>query len=104
MFGLLAFVGYLYLKILVSFSRLLIKPLASSPRRRPDYQLQVPSRDKHRTIKVHVYKPPVKGDGSSDPAPVLINLYGSGLAIPLHGVDDDFCRYVAEATGYSIID
>lgn len=104
MAGFLVFVRYLYLKVLVNFSRLLIKLLTSSPSPRPDNLLQVPSRDKHRTIKVHVYKPYVEGTRNLNPAPVLINLYGSGLAIPFHGIDDDFCRFVAEATGYVVLD
>ncbi|KAJ5471338.1 carboxylesterase [Penicillium desertorum] len=104
MAGFLALVRYPLLKVLVTFSRLLIKLLTSQPSPRPDYLLQVPSRDKHRTIKVHVYKPNVEVAGSSKPAPVLINLYGSGLAIPLHGIDDDFCRFVTKATGYVVLD
>lgn len=95
---------HLYLKTLVTFSRLLIRLLALSPRPTPDDVLQVPSRDKHRTIKVHVYKPNVEGPGSPNPAPVLINLCGTGLAIPLHGLDDDFCRFIAETTGYVVLD
>lgn len=102
--GFLTFLRYLYLKILVTFSRLLIRLLSSSPSPRPDDLLQVPSRDKHRTIKVHVYKPYVNGAGSSNPAPVLINLCGTGLAIPLHGLDDDFCRFIADTTGYVVLD
>jgi acetyl esterase/lipase len=98
------FLRYLYLKLLVTFSRVLIKLLGSPLRPRPDDVVQIPSRDKRRTIKAHVYKPHVAGAGSSNPAPVLINLYGSGLAIPLHGMDDDFCRLVADTTGYVVLD
>ncbi|EED20454.1 carboxylesterase, putative [Talaromyces stipitatus ATCC 10500] len=99
-----AFTRYLYLKVLVTLSRLLIKLLASPQSSKLDYKLDIPSRDKNRTIKVHVYKPPVTETGSSTPAPVLINLYGSGLAIPLHGLDDDFCRFIADTTGYVVLD
>lgn len=104
MAGFLAFVRYLRLKVLVSFSRLLIRLLSSPPKPKPDSLLRIPSRDKHRTIKVHVYKPDVEGAGSTTPAPVLINLYGSGLALPFHGSDDDFCRHVAKAAGYVVLD
>lgn len=104
MAGFLAFVRYSYLKFLVTFSRLLIKIITPSPSPRPDYLLQLPSRDKHRTIRVHVYKPYVEDGESSKPAPVLINLYGSGLAIPFHGIDDGFCRFVTKATGYVVLD
>ncbi|KAJ6035905.1 carboxylesterase [Penicillium herquei] len=100
----LSFVRYLYLKVLVNLLRILIKLSTSSPKPRPDFLLQIPSRDKDRTIKIHVYKPHVKEPGSSKPAPVLINLCGSGLAIPLHGLDDDFCRYIVKTTGYTVLD
>lgn len=98
------FLRYLYLKALVTFSRVLIKLLGPPLRPRPDNVLQISSRDRNRTIKVHVYKPHTAEAGSLNPAPVLINLYGSGLAIPLHGMDDDFCRFVADATGYVVLD
>lgn len=98
------FLRYLYLKTLVTFSRVLIKLLGSPLRPKPDDVLQIASRDKRRTIKVHVYKPHAAEAESSNPAPVLINLYGSGLAIPLHGLDDDFCRFVADTTGYVVLD
>jgi acetyl esterase/lipase len=104
MAGFLAFVRYSYLKVLVTLSRFLIKLLTSSPSPRPDYLLQIPSRDKHHTIKIHVYKPYVEAAGHSQPAPVLINLCGTGLAIPFHGIDDDFCRFVAKATGSVVLD
>ncbi|CAI7583993.1 unnamed protein product [Penicillium pancosmium] len=98
---------YLYLKALVTFSRLLIKLLTSSPKPNPDYILQIPSRQNNRAIKVHVYKPVAKNIGeapSPGPAPVLINLYGSGLTIPLHGLDDQFCRFISENTNYIALD
>lgn len=97
-------VRYLYLKVFVSFARLLIKLLTPSPSPRPDSLLQIPSRDKNRTIKAHVYKPKDGGDGKPNPAPVLINLYGSALAIPLHGTDDDFCRFIANTTDHVVLD
>ncbi|KAG2417597.1 hypothetical protein HFD88_008816 [Aspergillus terreus] len=104
MAGFLVIARYLYLKVLVTFSRLLIKLLTVSPTPRPDDLLQVPSRDKHRTIKVHVYKPYVEDAESAKAAPVLINLCGTGLAIPFHGLDDDFCRFIARTTGYVVLD
>jgi acetyl esterase/lipase len=104
MAGFLAFVRYLHLKVLVSFLRLVLSLLSSLPKPNPDSLLRVTSRDKYRTIKVHVYNPCVEGAGSMTPAPVLINLYGSGLALPFHGIDDDFCRLVAKAAGYVVLD
>ncbi|KAJ5811888.1 carboxylesterase [Penicillium riverlandense] len=104
MAGFLSFVRYLQLKALVSFMRLIIRLLTSSPKPRPDSVLRIPSREKHRTITVHVYKPCADGAESTTPAPVLVNLYGSGLALPLHGLDDHFCRLVANAAGYVVLD
>ncbi|KAJ5610705.1 hypothetical protein N7510_007424 [Penicillium lagena] len=104
MAGFLSFVRYLRLKGLVSFMRLVVRLLFPTPKPRPDSVLRVPSRDEHRTIKVHVYKPSVEGTESTTPAPVLVNLYGSGLALPFHGSDDYFCRLVANAAGYVVLD
>ncbi|KAJ5116133.1 carboxylesterase [Penicillium angulare] len=100
----LAFLRYLYLKALVAFSRFLLKLLTTTPSPKPDYVLQVPSRDKNRTVKVHVYKPHIEENAQPKSTPVLINLYGSGLAIPLHGADDDFCRLIAATTGHTVLD
>ncbi|KAJ5984373.1 carboxylesterase [Penicillium waksmanii] len=100
-------IRYLYLKVLITFSRLLINLLSSSPKPNPDYILQIPSRQSNRTIKVHVYNPLAENIGeapSPGPAPVLINLYGSGLTIPLHGLDDPFCRFVSKNTNYIVLD
>jgi acetyl esterase/lipase len=46
----------------------------------------------------------VEGAESTTPAPVLVNLYGSALALPLHGLDDHFCRLVANDAGYVVLD
>ncbi|KAJ5288786.1 carboxylesterase [Penicillium angulare] len=100
----LGFIRYLYLKALVAISRFLLKLLAPTPSSKPDFALRIPSRDKSRVIKVHVYKPRAEENAQSKPAPVLINLYGSGLAIPLHGADDDFCRLIAATTGHVVLD
>lgn len=99
-----SFLRYLYLKVLVTISRILIKLLGPPLKPRPDDVIQIASRDKRRTIKAYVYKPHTTNTGSSNAAPILINLYGSGLVIPLHGMDDDFCRFVADATGYDVLD
>ncbi|KAJ5704253.1 carboxylesterase [Penicillium malachiteum] len=104
MAGFFDFLRYSYLKILVAISRFLIRRVTSSSSPTPDSLLNIPSRDQKRTIKVHVYKPHVEDAGSSKPAPVLINLYGSGFAIPLHGLDDNFCRLMAKTTGFVVLD
>ncbi|KAL2869492.1 putative carboxylesterase [Aspergillus lucknowensis] len=104
MAGLFSFARYLYLKVLVAFSRGLLKLLAPSPRPTPDKVLEIPSRDKDRTIQTHIYKTSPDGADDSTPAPVLINLYGSGFALPFHGTDDKFCRLIAETTGHVVLD
>lgn len=104
MASLSAFVRYLRLKFLVSFVRLVIKLLASPPKPNPDSVLRIPSRDNHRTIKAHLYKPSAEYAGSRGPHPALVNFYGSGFALPLHGADDGFCRLIATATGYVVLD
>nr|AEN71555.1 carboxylesterase [Aspergillus fumigatus Af293] len=98
------FLRYLRLKLLISFYQLIVKILASPPRPRPDSILRIPSRDKGRTINAHLYKPSSEYARSSGPRPVLLNFYGSGFAIPLHGADDGFRRFIATTTGYIVLD
>jgi hypothetical protein len=33
------------------------------------------------------------------PAPVLANFHGRSFVNPLHGSDDEFCRFIAKKTG-----
>ncbi|KIX00566.1 uncharacterized protein Z518_09631 [Rhinocladiella mackenziei CBS 650.93] len=99
-----AFVRYVRLKFLVSFFRLIVKLFASPPTPKPDSVLRIPSRDSRRTIKAYLYKPSTEYAGSRSPHPALVNLYGSGFALPLHGADDSFCRLVATTTGYVVLD
>ncbi|KAK1140288.1 hypothetical protein N8T08_010490 [Aspergillus melleus] len=66
----------------------------------PDEVLQVPSRDEGRFIRIHAYNM-LNRDG---PAPVLVNFHGSGFVNPLHGSDDEFCKYVAKKTGFAVLD
>lgn len=101
-----AFARYLRLKVLVSFFRLAVKLLTPASKARPDRVLSIPSRDKHRSIKAHLYTPPAAGAGARArvPGPVLLNFYGSGFALPLHGADDGFCRLVATRAGYAVLD
>jgi acetyl esterase/lipase len=103
MASLWAFLRYLRLKLMISFFRLLIKLLAS-PKPHPDSVLRIPSRDNGRTIKTHLYKPSAKSAESNGPHPVLLNFFGSGLAMPLHGADDKFCRLIATSAGYAVLD
>lgn len=66
----------------------------------PDEVLQIPSRDEGRFIRIHAYNT-LNGD---TPAPVLVNFHGSGLMNPLHGSDDEFCKLIADKTGYVALD
>ncbi|KAF3389951.1 Versiconal hemiacetal acetate esterase [Talaromyces pinophilus] len=66
----------------------------------PDEVLQIPSRDEGRFIRIYAYNTLNRGA----PAPVLINFHGSGFVNPLHGSDDEFCRFIAEKTGFAVLD
>lgn len=101
--SILTSLSYIYLKLLVTIARLLIKLTNPHPTPNPDCIIQIPSRQKHRTITTHVYKPKAS-EGADSKHPVLINLYGSGLTIPLHGSDDEFCRLVSNNTKYVVLD
>jgi acetyl esterase/lipase len=64
--------------------------------------ITVPSRDKGRHIKVHMYQP-FKYD-STKPAPVLINFHGSGFILPGLGTDREFCSLVSARTNALVFD
>lgn len=66
----------------------------------PDEVLQIPSRDASRMIKANVYKSASK----KKPIPVLLNFHGSGFILPIHGSDDEFCRYIAKETEFIVLD
>ncbi|KAH8803505.1 putative carboxylesterase [Xylogone sp. PMI_703] len=102
--GLFAFLRYLRLKLLISLPRLVIKLFGFGLQPRPDSVLWIPSRDKHRAIKAHVYLPSTEGNRGKSQHPTLINFYGSGFALPLHGLDDNFCRQVATTTNHVVLD
>ncbi|RMZ92128.1 hypothetical protein DV736_g604, partial [Chaetothyriales sp. CBS 134916] len=98
------FVQYLRLKPLVSFFRIIVRLFAPIPKPKPDSVLKIPSRDSGRTITAHLYKRSADPTGSKGPNPVLVNFFGSGLAAPLYGLDDGFCRFISGATGYVVLD
>ncbi|GFF80998.1 AB hydrolase superfamily protein C1039.03 [Aspergillus lentulus] len=66
----------------------------------PDEVLQIPSRDEGRFIRIHAYNTLNR----ATPSPVLVNFHGSGFVNPLHGSDDEFCKYIAEETGFAVLD
>ncbi|KAN0116878.1 putative carboxylesterase [Hyaloscypha variabilis] len=103
--GLLDFLRYLRLKFLISSLRLLVRLLVPPLSPKPDSVLRIPSRDKGRTIKIHVYNPGGEvGSAGSEPHPVLINFFGGGFAMQYHGADDGFCRYIATHTSHVVLD
>lgn len=59
----------------------------------------MPSRDLDRTIRLHIYN----GSRSTRPSPVLINACDSGFTLRAFGIDDEFCRPIAQ-TGYPVVD
>jgi acetyl esterase/lipase len=103
--GLFDFLRYLRLKFLISSLRLLMRVLAPLPAPKPDSVLRIPSRDKGRTIRIHVYGPSGEaGSAGGQSYPVLINFYGGGFALQHHGADDRFCRFVATHTSHVVLD
>ncbi|KAJ6007792.1 hypothetical protein N7540_011768 [Penicillium herquei] len=91
-------VQYAWDKSVATFLRALVRPrLHINPK--PNETIFVPSRDAGRTIKTNVY-----GIASGKPSPVLINFCGSGFVLPTFGNDDEYCRFVAEKTDYTVID
>ena len=68
----------------------------------PDEVLDVESRDRYRSIKVHVYR--TITNSLHKPPPVLINFHGSGFVVPAHGSDNAFCRQISHQTGYTVLD
>lgn len=72
----------------------------------PDEVIEIPSRDSSsngRTIKTHIYRPS-KRQAEPQPSPVLVNFHGSGFMVPAHGSDDEFCRFIANNTPYTVLD
>lgn len=69
----------------------------------PDEVIDIPSRDdaESRGIRTHIYHPSTR---QTKPSPVLLNFHGSGFMVPAHGSDDEFCRYIAKTTPYTVLD
>lgn len=94
---------YIYYKILAALVRFVVvgaSRLTGVLTAHPDEVRHIPSRDKGRTIKVHVYR----SSSSEGPSPVLLNFHGSGFLLPLHGSDDDYCRLISSQTKYDVLD
>ncbi|KAJ5928750.1 hypothetical protein N7466_007706 [Penicillium verhagenii] len=89
---------YVYHKTVATFLRALVRPrLHIHPK--PDDTVFVPSRDDGRTIKTNVY-----GVAGEKATPVLINFCGSGFVLRTFGNDDEYCRFIADKTDYTVID
>lgn len=92
-------ISYLNRKAIALFLRGLVRPkLHLHPK--PDETILIPSRDAGRTIKGHVYKP---ASTPKQPGPVLINFYGSGFVLRTFGSEDEYCRFLADNTEYTVI-
>lgn len=90
---------YVYHKVIAAFLRSLVRPrLHLNPT--PDETISIPSRDAGRTIQAHLYK----SANATNPTPVLLNFCGSGSVLPTFGNDDEFCRFIANETRYSVLD
>jgi acetyl esterase/lipase len=66
----------------------------------PDEVLQIPPRDEGRFIRIHASNTLNR----DTPAPVLVNFHGCGFMNPLHGSDDELCKFIADKTGYVALD
>jgi len=99
----MGFFNYLRLKVLAVIVRFLFRLSKGAIRTSSDKTLQIKSRDAKRTIKIFEYNaaPPTL---PQQPGPVLINLHGSGFILPMHGEDEEFCRFVTQKTGYTVLD
>lgn len=91
---------YVQHKVIAAFLRGLVRPrLHLNPK--PDEVVSIPLRDTGQFVKVHIYKPATE---NQKPSPVLLNFCGSGFVLPTFGNDDEFCRYIADHTDYTVID
>lgn len=97
---------YIYQRLILFFVRRLVK-LQYNTSASPDDIIYIPSRDPHRSIKTHVYRPRswyTEPDATCGLSPVLINFVGCGYVLPLHGMSDGFCREISERTNHTVID
>jgi acetyl esterase/lipase len=80
--------------------------LSGTPKATPDSIEYVPVNTTDHTIKLHTYTPSssTSGEEPRTPFPVLINCCGSGFVMPGQGLDTDYCRYIADTTGHTVLD
>ncbi|KAJ5994115.1 hypothetical protein N7451_009839 [Penicillium sp. IBT 35674x] len=94
---------YIYLRLAVFILRGLVK-LRANINPSYDYIQHIPSRDGGRSITAHAYYQPRSESEKSKPSPVLINLFGCGYTLPLHGSSSQFCREISQKTGCIVLD
>lgn len=91
---------YIHHRLIATFLRGLVRPrLHLNPK--PDEVVSVPLRDDGQSVKVNIYKPATE---KGVPSPVVVNFCGSGFVLRTFGNDDEFCRYIADHTDYTVID
>ncbi|KAJ5547849.1 hypothetical protein N7513_005083 [Penicillium frequentans] len=94
---------YLYLRLAVLILRGLVK-LRANIDPSYDYIQHIPSRDSGRNIIAHAYYQPRSESENYKPSPVLINFFGCGYTLPLHGNSSQFCREISQKTGCIVLD
>ncbi|KAJ5676022.1 hypothetical protein N7462_008919 [Penicillium macrosclerotiorum] len=91
--------SYAHHKFIALILRAIVRPrLHIHPN--PDETVGIPARDPGRSIRVHIYKSANQHQAS----PVLVNFCGSGFVLRTFGSDDEYCRYIADRTNYTVID
>jgi acetyl esterase/lipase len=83
--------------------------LSGTPKATPDSIEYVPVNTNNttdHTIKLHTYTPSssTSGEEPRTPFPVLINCCGSGFVMPGQGLGTNYCRYIADTTGHTVLD
>ncbi|KAJ5924122.1 hypothetical protein N7466_008309 [Penicillium verhagenii] len=100
----MTFFRYIYLRLALFILRGLVK-LRANINPSPDSIQHIPSREPRRSIKAHVYQSKRdSGAEGSKPRPVLINFFGCGYILPLHGSSEQFCRQISEQTDRIVLD
>lgn len=99
----MSFFRYIYLRVAIFILRGLVK-LRANINPSYDYIRHIPSRDGGRNIIAHAYHQPRSESGKSKPSPVLINFFGCGYTLPVHGNSSQFCREVSQKTGCIVLD
>lgn len=95
---------YFILKVIAVILRWLLPKVYPQKQAQPDTTMTIVSRSGDRQIHVNVYYPAEHDPANPQPNPVLINFCGSGFVIPGHGIDDEFCRFIANNANHTVLD